>query len=158
MLPRLLSSVLKKHKRYYSGKKKRHTLKTQVVVDKVSKLIICTAFGNGSKHDFNLFKASKTYINPVITSITDTGYIGINKFHTNSLLPRKNTKHKRLSKADKSFNRSLSSVRSFNENVIGSLKRFKIIADKYRNRRKRFKLRVNLIAGIYYFENKNNRF
>ncbi|KJV54910.1 IS5 family transposase ISOt6 [Orientia tsutsugamushi] len=39
-----------------------------------------------------------------------------------------------------------------NENVIGMLKRFKIIADKYRNRRKRFCLRFNLISGIYNFE------
>jgi hypothetical protein len=39
-----------------------------------------------------------------------------------------------------------------NENVIGRLKRFKILSDKYRNRRKRFGLRFNLIAGIYNFE------
>ncbi|SPR12179.1 IS5 family transposase ISOt6 [Orientia tsutsugamushi] len=39
-----------------------------------------------------------------------------------------------------------------NENVIGMLKRFKIIADKYRNRRKRFGLRFNLISCIYNFE------
>jgi hypothetical protein len=36
-----------------------------------------------------------------------------------------------------------------NENVIGALKRFKIISDRYRNRRKRFALRFNLIAAIY---------
>lgn len=35
------------------------------------------------------------------------------------------------------------------------LKRFKIIADKYENRRKRFGLRFNLIAGIYNWEIKN---
>ncbi|KJV70428.1 putative transposase [Orientia tsutsugamushi str. UT76] len=39
-----------------------------------------------------------------------------------------------------------------NEHVIDMLKRFKIIADKYRNRRKRFGLRYNLISGIYNFE------
>ncbi len=32
----------KRQKRYYSGKKKRHTLKTQLVVDKKTKQIICT--------------------------------------------------------------------------------------------------------------------
>jgi len=42
--------------------------------------------------------------------------------------------------------------RVVNEHVIGALKRFKIIADKYRNRRKRFGLRFNLIAGIYNLE------
>ncbi|KJV86598.1 IS5 family transposase ISOt6 [Orientia tsutsugamushi] len=39
-----------------------------------------------------------------------------------------------------------------NETVIGMLKQFKIIANKYRNRRKRFGLRFNLISGIYNFE------
>ena len=35
------------------------------------------------------------------------------------------------------------------ENVIGLLKRFKIIEDRYRSRRKCFCLRFNSIAGIY---------
>jgi hypothetical protein len=35
------------------------------------------------------------------------------------------------------------------ENVIATLKRFKIIADRYRNRRRRFGLRFFLIAAIY---------
>ncbi|MDR2539421.1 MAG: IS5/IS1182 family transposase, partial [Chlamydiales bacterium] len=53
---------------------------------------------------------------------------------------------------DKKSNRQLSSDRVLNEIVIGSLKRFKIISDRYRNRRKRFSSRFNLIAGIYNLE------
>jgi hypothetical protein len=45
-------------------------------------------------------------------------------------------------------NRELANNRVDNENVIGIVKRFKIISDKYRNRRKRFGLKFNLIAGI----------
>ena len=44
------------------------------------------------------------------------------------------------------------SQRVLNENVIGKLKRFKILSDRYRNRRKRFGLRFNLIAGLYNHE------
>jgi hypothetical protein len=50
------------------------------------------------------------------------------------------------------FDHSISSERALNENVIGRLKRFKILTDKYRNRRKRFGLRFNLIAGIHNWE------
>ncbi|KJV74873.1 IS5 family transposase ISOt6 [Orientia tsutsugamushi] len=57
-----------------------------------------------------------------------------------------------LTKNDKKNNRKLAGERVVNENVIAMLKRFKIIADKYRNRRKRFGLRFNLISGIYNFE------
>jgi len=65
---------------------------------------------------------------------------------------RKKSKKHPLIKEDKLGNKRLSSQRVLNENVIGMLKRFKIITDKYRNRRKRFGLRFNLIAGIYNYE------
>jgi len=52
-------------------------------------------------------------------------------------LPKKKSKKHPLSKADKQSNQKLASERALNENVIGSIKRFKIIADRYRNRRRR---------------------
>lgn len=55
-------------------------------------------------------------------------------------------------KEDKKKNRALSSERVVNENVIVILKIFKIISDRYINRRKRFGLRFNLIAAIYNME------
>jgi hypothetical protein len=121
-------------------------------VDKKTKAIICTAFSNGKRHDFKLFKESKIRIHPEIKSVTDTGYQGIQKLHQKSELPKKRSKKNPLTKEDKKKNQELASERVANENVIGMLKRFKIIADKYRNRRKRFGLRFNLIAGIYNLE------
>lgn len=141
-----------KQKQFYSGKKKRHTLKSQIVVDKKTKQVICTAFTNGKRHDFRLFKKSKTKINPDIKVVTDTGYQGIQKLHSKSELPKKKTKKNSLTKEDKKKNQELASERVANENVIGMIKRFKIISDRYRNRRKRFGLRFNLIAGIYNWE------
>lgn len=122
------------------------------MVDKKSHKIICTSFCNGKRHDFRLFKESKTHIHPVTDVLVDTGYQGIKKIHSRSALPKKKTKKKPLTKEDKKANRQLASERVLNENVIGVLKRFKIIADRYRNRRKRFALRFNLIAGIYNWE------
>ncbi|NGX58103.1 MAG: hypothetical protein K940chlam3_01004 [Chlamydiae bacterium] len=142
----------KKQKHFYSGKKKRHTLKTQIIVDKNKKLVVCTSFSNGKRHDFRLFKKSGVHLHPEIRSLTDTGYQGIHKLHQNSALPKKKTKKNPLTKEDKKKNRKLSSERVLNENVIGMIKRFKIVADRYRNRRKRFGLRFNLIVGIYNYE------
>ena len=122
------------------------------MVDKLKKEIICTDFCNGKRHDFRLFKESGVRFKPETKTITDTGYLGIQKLHANSKLPKKKTKKYPLTKEDKENNRQLSSERVLNENVIGMLKRFKIIADKYRNRRRRFGLRFNLIAGIYNYE------
>jgi len=64
-------------------------------------------------------------------------------------MPKKKSKKHPLSSEEKLRNRLISSQRVLNEHVIGKVKRFKIVADKYRNRRKRFGLRLNLIAGIY---------
>jgi hypothetical protein len=119
------------------------------VVDKKTKKVVCTAFSNGKKHDFKLFKESKVRWTNNRYGVTDSGYTGIKKLQKNARLPKKSSKRKPLTKEEKRQNREISSERVVNENVIGSLKRFKIISDKYRNRRKRFGLRFNLIAGLY---------
>ena len=89
---------------------------------------------------------------PKTTLGTDTGYQGITKLHGNSVLPKKRSKKRPLTPQDKKTNRAISRDRVTNEHVIGHLKRFKILSDRYRNRRKRFGLRCNLIAGICNFE------
>lgn len=78
--------------------------------------------------------------------------MGISKKHSNVDIPKKKTKKKPLTKEDKALNRKISSSRVLVENVIRSLKIFRILAEKYRNRRKRFGLRVNLIAGLYNYQ------
>jgi len=87
-----------------------------------------------------------------IKVLTDTGYQGLQKIHANTAMPKKKSKKRPLSGEEKQQNHELSSQRVLNEHVIGKIKRFKIVADKYRNRRKRFGLRFNLIAGICNYE------
>jgi len=122
------------------------------VVDKQSGQVICTWFCNGKKHDFRLYKESKTRNTSKIEVITDSGYQGLEKLDANTQMPKKKSKKQPLTKEDKRKNQELSSQRVINENVIAMLKRFKIISDRYRNRRKRFGLRFNLIAAIYNLE------
>jgi hypothetical protein len=123
-----------------------------VVVDKKSKQIVCTSISNGKRHDFRLFKESRTHIHPQTIVITDSGYQGLQERHAQSQLPKKKSKKQPLTKEEKKANQRLASQRALNENVIGLIKRFKIVADRYRNRRKRFGLRFNLISAIVNFE------
>ncbi len=88
-------------------------------------------------------------LSPETKGQTDTGFQGIQKLHPNSELPKKRSKKHPLTKQDKATNRRIASERVLNEHVIGALKRFRILGDRYRNRRKRFGLRLNLIAAIY---------
>lgn len=87
-----------------------------------------------------------------IYAITDSGYLGIKRLQNTSVLPKKRSKKHSLTKEEKESNRHISVQRALNENVIGKIKRFKILNDRYRNRRKRFGLRFNLIAAIYNLE------
>ena len=88
-------------------------------------------------------------MHPNIKAQVDTGYQGIKKQHSNSELPKKRSKRNPLTKEDKMQNQKISSRRVLIENIIRELKIFRIVAEKYRNRRRRFNLRINIIAGIY---------
>jgi hypothetical protein len=142
----------KKQKKYYSGKQKYHTIKSQVLANTKSTEIICTAFSNGKTHDFSLFKKSKLGINEELELLGDKGYQGITKIHNNSRTPIKKIKNKKLSQAEKKLNRQLAKSRIIIENIHRSLNIFRILSSRYRNRRRRFGLRFNLIAGIYNYE------
>ena len=84
--------------------------------------------------------------------LTDTGYQGLQKIHAKTQMPKKRSKRHTLTEEEKTNNQELSKDRVLNENVIGNVKRLKILSDRYRNRRKRFGLCFNLIAGIYNLE------
>ena len=91
-------------------------------------------------------------MNQDVELLGDKGYQGIKKIHTNSRTPLKKTKNKKLSQAEKVFNRQLAKERIIIENIHRSLNIFRILSSRYRNRRRRFGLRFNLIAGIYNYE------
>ena len=99
------SNAQKKQKQYYSGKKKKHTIKTQIIIEKESKTIIATNFACGKTHDFRLFKESKIPLLKDTKVIVDTGYQSLQKMHRNVLIPHKKTKKKPLNKEQKQHNK-----------------------------------------------------
>jgi hypothetical protein len=58
-------------------------------------------------------------------------------------------------KEEKLNNRRIGSERVIIEHINRWLKHFRIIGERYRNRRKRFGLRVSLFCGIHNFEMNN---
>jgi len=114
--------------------------------------IICLAFANGKKHDFSLFKESHIHVPAKTLLEADTGYQGLVKLHANSSLPQKRSKRHPLTKQARSVNPEISKTRIFVEHAIRFVKRFRILSERYRNRRRRFSLRFSLIAGICNFD------
>jgi IS5 family transposase len=117
-----------------------------------TKEIICTEFREGRIHDFKIWKDSQIVINKKTELLADKGYQGVKKIHARSRTPFKKTKKISLSKEQKKFNRQLAKERIVVEHVHRKLKIFRILSSKYRNRRRRFGLRFNLLAGIYNYE------
>ena len=113
-------NVQKKQKLHYSGKKKCHTQKAQVIVNHKTLKIIATAFCNGKKHDFKLFKENYAGIDNEIICLGDSGYQGLTKVHGNSETPSKKSKNHPLTNEQKEKNRLLSQKRIFCEHVIGN--------------------------------------
>lgn len=122
------------------------------MVEQATGKIICTAHGKGKEHDFRIFQNSKLRLREDIECLGDKGYQGIQKLHTKSRIPKKKPPKASLNREDKQSNKELAKVRVVGEHVHRKLKIFKILSDRYRNRRKRFGLRFNLIAGLYNYE------
>ncbi|HEW4416070.1 TPA: transposase, partial [Streptococcus pneumoniae] len=78
----------------------------------------------------------------------DSGYQGLMKIYPQAQTPRKSSKLKPLTVEDKAYNHALYKERSKVENIFAKVKTFKMISTTYRNHRKHFGLRMNLIAGI----------
>ena len=84
--------------------------------------------------------------------MVDLGYLGIDKLHKNSDIPKKKSKNYKLTEDDKKENRAQASKRIFIEHINAKIKTFQILKQAYRNRRKRYNLRVNLICGLINFD------
>lgn len=136
---------------YYSGKKKKHTIKIQIIMDEITKKIVGVAFDKGSVHDFKLFKNSTENLDKMIAFLGDNGYLGIQEIFTKSLTPKKKSKYNPLTDEDKEFNKLISNIRIAVEHVNCQLKKFRILAERYRSRIETFHLRATIICCFYNF-------
>lgn len=142
----------KGQKPYYSGKKKRHTLKTEIRTTLKGRIIHVSKTRPGSVHDYHLHKQEPP-LHPKSRTFVDSGYQGLDKVHRETEWPYKATKKRPLDTEEKSYNRALSRIRVKVENIIATLKTFRILSDRYRNKRRRYNIKFKIIAGIMNLKN-----
>jgi len=142
----------KGQKPFYSGKKKRHTIKTEIRISPKGRIVPVSKPKPGSVHDFELHKTEPP-IPKDARAFVDSGYQGLAKLHHEMEWPYKATKTKPLDAEEKEYNRALSRIRVKVENIIGDLKTFRILSDRYRNKCKRYNVKFNIIAGIVNLKN-----
>lgn len=142
----------KGQKAFYSGKKKRHTNKTEIRITPQKRIVHVSKTKPGAVHDFTVYKEEPP-IPKDSTALADSGYQGLDKIHARTEIPFKASKRNPLDLEDKVYNRALSRIRIKVEHVIGQIKHFKILSERYRNKNRRYNLKFNIIAGIVNLKN-----
>jgi len=152
-----------KHKRrrknYYSGKKKKHTVKTQITVNKKGVILHKTKHRNGKKHDYHLFKEKgPPPIPPDVEIGVDLGYLGIEKDYPgmNVNIPVKKPKKKELTKKQKRQNKKLRKERVIVEHTISRMKKYRIMCEVFRNKLTRYDNMTSIVCGLVNFTTINH--
>lgn len=134
---------------FYSGKKKRHTLKVQVVVDEeTGEFIDVSASFPGPTGDMNVLKTSGVMdrLPPGIGLLGDLAYVGMDKIRpgVGAAAPR----GKPRPEGDIAYNKEFSRRRVKVEHSIGRMRRFKAVAEVDRHHQRDHAGRVKAVAGL----------
>ena len=139
-------------KTYYSGKKKRHTLKTEIITNLQGRIVAVSKTYPGRYHDLSIRRGGKE-LPPSSMVLADSAYQGLQREHENLIIPFKKSKKKPLTAGQKEYNSKLSRVRVRVENKFREMKIFRILSHTYRNKRVKYGLIINIIAGLVNFKN-----
>lgn len=140
-----------KQREYYSGKKKKHTIKAQIIMNEKDRKILSVCFDKGSVHDFKIFKDTTKELPEFLHFLADSGYQGILEYFKNSMTPKKKSKLNPLTDEDKELNKLISSIRISVEHINCQLKIFRILSERYRSRIETFYSRFLLVCAFYNF-------
>jgi hypothetical protein len=138
---------------YYSGKKKRHTLKSQVAVDEeTGQIVDVPESALGPAADIKVLEESGLLerLPEGVGAIGDLAYVGIEKLHPSGLgaAPRKKPRGKERPAEDVEYNRAFSKRRIVVEHTIGRMRRYQSITQPDRNHREQHTARVRSVAGL----------
>lgn len=153
-----------KHKRktHYSGKKKRHTVKTQLTVNEKDLIVHKTGHVKGSLHDYTLYKRSHPHLPDNVCLDLDLGYLGIRADYPklNCMLPfkkknpgrgKRGVKAEELSPEQKLFNKQFAKERVVSEHANSRVKKFQIWGGEFRNRLKHYDVMTDIVCGLLNF-------
>ncbi len=127
----------KTQKEHYSGKKKRHTRKTQIIVNEEGIVRDVSESTPGSVHDRKHFTHSGVAekIPPETTVGGDAGYQGIqHDLPAHAVItPFKKSKHHPLTTEERLLNHEFACARIIVENTICQFKQFAALAHRFRH-------------------------
>jgi hypothetical protein len=138
---------------YYSGKKKAHTLKSQVAVDEETGKVADVAESRpGRWADLKVLRRSKLKprLPEGVGALGDLAYVGIAEWHPEGLgaTPRRKPRGQPRPEEDRRFNRAFARRRIKVEHTIGRMRRYQALSQVDRHRRRGHTARVRAVAGL----------
>ena len=141
------SSINEKQRKKYSGKKKMHTLKSQLITDQNGEIIQINAGFDGPKSDIEIYRDTKLKKQWLAKpKLGDKAYVG-----EDVVSPQKKPKGGELSEAEKEKNRELSAKRIRVEHGVRKVKTFKILRQDYRLETWIFPKIAETVVGLIQF-------
>jgi hypothetical protein len=139
--------------RHYSGKKKQHTLKSQVAIDGESgKVVDVSDSVCGPTNDLTLLKISELLdrVDPDVGMLGDLAYVGMAPLHPAGLgfTPRRKPREQPRPPEDIIYNTAFAAERISVEHTIGRLRRYQALTQLDRQHRKAHAARVRAVAGL----------
>jgi len=118
-----------RRKMYYSGKKRKHTVKNQLMVNNRGYILHKIGYKKGRKHDYDVYKKNHPVTPKQVVNVIDLGYLGVETDFPEQLsaLPYKKKRNYELSAEEKEYNKSYSKKRIVIEHTICRLKKYKIM-------------------------------
>ena len=139
---------------YYSGKKKRHVVKTQLMVNNHGLIIHKVGYKKGRRHDYIFaYKKNHPLVPKQVVNVFDLGYLGVEKDFPEQLssIPQRKNRNLDLSEEEeeeREYNKDLSKRRIVIEHTICRLKKYRILSDVFRNKLRKHNKVSDIISGL----------
>lgn len=139
-----------RRKMYYSGKKKRHTVKIQLLINDHGYILHKTDHKKGRRHDYDIYKENHPATPKDVVNVFDLGYLGVEKDFPQQLssLPYRKKRNLQLSQNQKEYNKMHSKKRIVIEHIICRLKKYRIMSDIFRNRLRKYNKVSDIVSGL----------
>ena len=135
---------------YFSGKKKKHTVKTQLVVNNHGLIIHKTNHKKGRRHDYDIYKKNRPVTPKQVVNVFDLGYLGVGKDFPDlqSSMPNRKKRKQDLSQEETGYNQNHSRERMVIEHTICRMKKYRIMSDVFRNSLRKHNRISDIVSGL----------
>jgi DDE superfamily endonuclease/Helix-turn-helix of DDE superfamily endonuclease len=143
----------RRQRAYYSGKKKAHTLKSQVAVDEDGRVVDVGQSRPGRWADLKVLRRSGLMgrlARAQVGALADLAYVGLDALHpkVRGATPRRKPPGRERPAADRRYNRAFARRRVVVEHALARLRRYQALTAVNRHGRKGHAARVRAAAGL----------